>query len=101
MEQISVGELVKRAKGDDRSLREYARDSGVDAAIISKIINGTYTPKKPGIYESLTSPQASPRAGVTYRPSCAWVIRSSRHLTFTSISKSFFTMLNLTSVKDN
>ena len=67
MEQISVGELVKRAKGDDRSLREYARDSGVDAAIISKIINGTYTPKKPGIYESLTSPQASPRAGITYQ----------------------------------
>lgn len=31
MSRISVGELVKRAKGEDRSLREYARDSGVDA----------------------------------------------------------------------
>ena len=39
MSGISVGELVKRAKGEDRSLREYARDSGVDAAILSKMIN--------------------------------------------------------------
>lgn len=65
MSGISVGELVKQAKGEDRSLREYARDSGVDAAILSKMINGTYLPKKPGIYEALTSPQASPRGGVT------------------------------------
>lgn len=65
MSGISVGELVKRAKGEDRSLREYARDSGVDAAIISKMINGTYIPKKTGIYEALTSPHASPRGGVT------------------------------------
>ena len=65
MSRISVGELVKRAKGEDRSLREYARDSGVDAAILSKMINGTYIPKKPGLYEALTSPQAAPRGGVT------------------------------------
>lgn len=65
MSTASVGELVKRAKGEDRSLREYARDSGVDAAILSKMINGTYIPKKPGIYEALTSHQASPRGGVT------------------------------------
>ncbi len=65
MNRTSIGELVRRAKGDDRSLREYARDSGVDAAILSKMINGTYIPKKPGIYEALTSPQASPRNGVT------------------------------------
>lgn len=32
---ISLGKLVNQAKGKDRSLREYARDSGVDAAIIS------------------------------------------------------------------
>lgn len=50
MSGISVGELVKQAKGEDRSLREYARDSGVDAAILSKMINGTYLPKKPGFY---------------------------------------------------
>jgi hypothetical protein len=65
MKTVSVGELVKRAKGEDRSLREYARDSGVDAAILSRMINGTYIPKKPGIYEALTSPQAAPRGGVT------------------------------------
>ncbi len=65
MSAISVGELVKKAKGEDRSLRAYARDSGVDVAIISKMINGTYIPKKPGLYEALTSPQASPRGGVT------------------------------------
>ncbi len=65
MNGISVAELVKQAKGEDRSLREYARDSGVDAAILSKMINGTYIPKKPGIYEALTSLQAAPRGGVT------------------------------------
>ena len=67
MKEISVGELVRQAKGEDRSLREYARDSGVDAAIISKIINGNYIPKKPGLYEALTSLQAAPRGGVNYR----------------------------------
>lgn len=67
MKETSVSELVKRAKGEDRSLREYARDSGVDAAIISKIINGSYIPKKPGLYEALTSQQAAPRGGVSYR----------------------------------
>ena len=65
MSSTSVGELVKRAKGEDRSLREYARDSGVDAAVLSKMINGTYIPKKPGVYEALTSAQAAPRGGVT------------------------------------
>lgn len=38
MKKQSVGELVKKAKGEDRSLREYARDSGVDEAILSKMI---------------------------------------------------------------
>ncbi len=65
MNGISVAELVKQAKGAGRSLREYARDSGVDAAILSKMINGTYIPKKPGIYIALTSPKAAPRGGVT------------------------------------
>ena len=67
MEESKIGELVRRAKGEDRSLREYARDAEVDAAIISKIISGTYIPKKPGIYEALTSPKASPRGGVTFQ----------------------------------
>lgn len=66
MSSISVGELVRLAKGEDRSLREYARDTGIDAAILSRMINGTYIPKKPRIYEALTNPQASPRGGVTF-----------------------------------
>lgn len=66
MEGTTLGSLVKEAKGDDRSLRDYAKDSGVDAAIISKIINGAYAPKKPDIYLKLTSPQAAPRGDVTY-----------------------------------
>lgn len=61
-----LGELVKQAKGQDRSLREYARDSGVDASVISKMIKGAYAPKKPEIYRKLTSPQAAPRGGITY-----------------------------------
>lgn len=67
MSENKVGKLVKKAKGDDRSLREYARDSGVDAAVISKIINGNYVPKKTDVYKSLTNPKASPRGGVTYK----------------------------------
>lgn len=67
MAENNIGKLVKKAKGNDRSLREYARDSGVDAAIISKIINGTYIPKKTDVYKSLTSQEASPRGGVTYK----------------------------------
>lgn len=62
-----IGELVKRAKGDDRSVREYSRQSGVDPAIISKIINGEYTPKKHEIYSKLTSTEAAPRGGVTFK----------------------------------
>lgn len=67
MAENALGKLVRKAKGDDRSLREYSRDSGVDAAIISKIINGTYVPKKTDVYKALTSQEASPRGGVTYK----------------------------------
>ena len=67
MAENNIGKLVKKAKGNDRSLREYARDSGVDAAVICKIINGTYVPKKTDVYKSLTSQKASPRGGVTYK----------------------------------
>ena len=66
MAEQRISELVKKAKGEDRSLREYERDSGVDAAVISKIINGSYIPKKKDVYRKLTSPEASPRGGVTY-----------------------------------
>lgn len=66
MAAYTIGSLVNKAKGDDRSLRDYARDSGVDVAIISKIINETYVPKKTEVYKLLTSSSASPRGGVTY-----------------------------------
>ena len=66
MENVELGELVKMAKGDDRSLREYAKDADIDPAIISRIINGNYIPKKPDIFLKLTSPKAAPRGGVNY-----------------------------------
>lgn len=62
----SLKELVKIAKGNDRTIKEYARDSGVDAAVISKIMAGKYIPKKTSVYESLTSTKACPRGGITY-----------------------------------
>lgn len=66
MAESKLGKLVKEAKGSDRSIRQYAVDSGVDAAIISKIINGSYTPKKTDIYQKLTSAKASPRGNITF-----------------------------------
>lgn len=57
-----IGELVLRAKGN-RSYREYQNDSGVDAAIISKIVKGTYIPKKIETYRKLASCADN---GVTY-----------------------------------
>lgn len=62
MAKNKVGELVLKAKGD-RSYREYQRESGVDAAIISKIVKGTYIPKNPQIYRKLTSCDSN---GVTF-----------------------------------
>ncbi len=57
-----IGELVLKAKGN-RSYREYQKDSGVDAAIISKIVKGTYIPKKIETYRKLASCADN---GVTY-----------------------------------
>lgn len=61
-----IGTLVKKAKGDDRTIREYAKASGVDPAVISKIITGKYIPKKTKVLMQLTSVEAAPRNGVTY-----------------------------------
>ena len=61
-----LGELVKIAKGEDRTVKEYEQASGVDAAVISKIISGKYVPQKSKVYEALTSAKAAPRGGVTY-----------------------------------
>lgn len=61
-----LGRLVLLAKGDDRTLRQYAKDCGSDAAILSKIISGKYIPKNLKIYEKLTSKSAQPRNGITF-----------------------------------
>ena len=61
-----LGELVKLAKGEDRTIKEYGRDAGVDPAIISKIIAGKYLPKKPKMLKDLTSISAAPRNDITY-----------------------------------
>lgn len=66
MEKRTLGELVKLAKGSDRTLKEYEKDSGVDAAVISKIISGKYIPQKAKIFKDLTSVKAAPRGKVTY-----------------------------------
>lgn len=65
-DDLSLGDLILLAKGDDRSLRDYATDSGVDVSVLSKMIKGTYTPKKEGIYQKLTSYEANPRNGITF-----------------------------------
>lgn len=49
-----LSELILKAKGD-RSFRKYQKDCGVDAAVISKMANGTYIPKNPEVYRKLTS----------------------------------------------
>ena len=61
----SLKELVKIAKGADRTIKDYAKASGVDAAVISKIMAGKYVPKKTKVYEALTTTAAAPRGGVT------------------------------------
>lgn len=58
-----ISKLVKAAQGN-RSLRQYAKDSGVNVSIISKIINGTYIPG-PEIIKKLTSEKAKPENGIT------------------------------------
>lgn len=58
----SLGNLVLKAKGD-RSYREYQKDSGVDAATISKMVKGTYIPKTPEVYRKLTNCESN---GVTF-----------------------------------
>ena len=62
MSKNKVGDLVLKAKGE-RSYREYQRDTGVDAAVISKIVKGTYIPKNPEVYRKLTSGDSN---GVTF-----------------------------------
>jgi hypothetical protein len=59
-----LGRLVLLAKGD-RTMRAYAKESGCDVAIISKIVSGKYVPKSFRVLEKLTSDSAKPRNGIT------------------------------------
>lgn len=93
MEGSKLSELVRLAKGDDRTLREYARDSGVDAAVISKIISGKYVPQKFKIYEDLTSMKAAPRGGVTCEQLLAACSTSYKVLAGQIASEAAITML--------
>lgn len=63
----NIGNLVKIAKGEDRTLEQYSQASGISKAVISKLINESYIPKKADVYKALTSDQASPRGGITYQ----------------------------------
>ena len=63
MENERLSKLVEAAKGD-RSIREYAADSGVNPTTISKIISKGYTPSS-GIIKKLGSLEARPQGNVT------------------------------------
>ncbi|WP_035796531.1 helix-turn-helix domain-containing protein [Butyrivibrio sp. MB2005] len=61
--QIKFSNEVAKARGD-RSIRQYAKDSGVNVAIISRIENADYIPSSKTIAK-LTSKEAAPQNGVT------------------------------------
>lgn len=62
-----VRELILKAKGpdDERSIRQYAMDSDVSPANISRILKGDYK-ASPETLKKLTSEKAKPRCGVTF-----------------------------------
>ena len=60
-----IAELVKKAKGEDRTLSKYAEDAEISLPALNKIIGGKYTPS-PTTMKKLTSEKAAPRGGVTY-----------------------------------
>ena len=60
-----IADLVKRAKGEDRSYSAYAAAAGISGAAMSKIVHGGYIPT-PNTIRQLTSIDADPRGGVTY-----------------------------------
>lgn len=64
MENKRLAKLVADAKGEDRSIREYASACGVNPTTISMIISKGY---EPGIkiLKKLAKPEAKPRNGVT------------------------------------
>ena len=62
--KTELGNIINLARGD-RSLRNYAKDSGVSYNTIHMIEKGELNPS-PEIIKKLTSKQASPQNGVTY-----------------------------------
>lgn len=65
MGQNKLAKLVNIAKGNDRTIREYATAAGVNVSTISRTIKGEY---KPGVkvLRKLTSKEAAPRGGITF-----------------------------------
>ena len=61
-----LNELIRKACGD-RTIPQYAKDAGVDHAVIYKTIHGKETGYKPGVsvLQRLGSPEAAPQGGVT------------------------------------
>ena len=61
-----LAKLVLKAKGDNRSIRQYAEDANISASIISRILSETY---KPGIkvLQRLTSESAKPQGNVSLK----------------------------------
>ena len=58
-------ELLKLAKGENRTFATYAREAGISQAAITRIVNGDYVPS-PKTIMKLTSEAAKPQGGVTY-----------------------------------
>jgi len=65
MADNKLGKLVELAKGNDRTIREYAAMAGVNVSTVSRTINGEY---RPGVkvLRKLTSEEAQPRSGITF-----------------------------------
>ncbi len=60
----AIAELIEKAKGN-RTYSEYAQDSGISNAAMSRIIKGDYLPTIKTI-QKLTSESAKPQNNVTY-----------------------------------
>ena len=71
MNKTYLAKLVEMAKGNDRTIREDAKDAGVNASTISRILNENSN-YSPGIkvLRKLTSKEAAPRNGITFQDLC-------------------------------
>lgn len=66
-----LSDLIRLAKGEDRSLRKYAEDSGVSVSNIARIVRNDIT-RAPSIdiLKRLTSASAAPRNDITLERLC-------------------------------